>query len=835
MLSVTSLSSRTVFQDVTVDSIEWKTVQEILAKIGCSIVKLESIFNPVQEQVYEGMRKALSVEIRREDDKKGGLNEHLWLFHGTSDIYGIDGIARSGFDNRYFSLSGKFGAGIYLADELAKSHQYTRKVPEAGNNRVVFVCKALLGKCEELQKKGDRKPRAGPSRGFQSIHWIGFQKQGKKWAKPGDSGFYDEYILYRYGQAIPWLKITYHEDEGNGVEMGRRAKTVAEKLHVTPSMLKKRMRVLEQVINLYGESDSVCREILQGLKMTLVKGIEALDVIEAFDFAVGKYERIFDQFGAELVSDAALFEKWKAATEQSRTSRRLSEVWKTKARMTRLHDMMESVRSFCDELVQIVQQHRVPDRLAEAESGYLLRSVRRGIFVNYAVIKNVSAKLYWMEQFPGRPSVPWGEFRNTLLGQSFMEMVDDLERTRACFWLKANLDKNADNIISIEEWNEFVGDSQKSFQDLIIALFTKPMTDEDDIDWISTKAQGKGVVLIEDSLKDVKSCNPLFSSAGIENVTSLAEKLGISSKSIPSGQIWSFDICFLVDCTGTMKDYISELLNLIPRVVRGMKIKYAGAAVRLAFVGYRDIGDEQPFVILPFTERVEDVLVYIMGNATAEGGGGDAAEDVIGGLEAAVQLEWMWGSKAVRLLLHLGDAPSHGTLYHAFSERTKAPSWTDARDQWDRFPDTDKDGRKGERLMNVLAKMQVDYSFFQLLPFTERMTRRFMQWYNNCSEKIRPMNVILCNLQTLYDVVSSEIDKSYSGVVSLARLSAWGVDQVCEHFRFLGADDAVIQNIRNGHIDGRALAKMTGEDLRQVLKVSFGVKAKHEAFVNGQK
>lgn len=69
----------------------------------------------------------------------------------------------------------------------------------------------------------------------------------------------------------------------------------------------------------------------------------------------------------------------------------------------------------------------------------------------------------------------------------------------------------------------------------------------------------------------------------------------------------------------------------------------------------RDYGDTQPVEVLPFTSDIAGFKRFV-GGVTAIGGG-DAAEDVFSGLEAAQGLEWGAGS---RILVHVADAPCHG-------------------------------------------------------------------------------------------------------------------------------------------------------------------------------
>jgi hypothetical protein len=116
-------------------------------------------------------------------------------------------------------------------------------------------------------------------------------------------------------------------------------------------------------------------------------------------------------------------------------------------------------------------------------------------------------------------------------------------------------------------------------------------------------------------------------------------------------------------------------------------------------------------------------------------------------------------------LIHLGDAPSHGTRYHNFAERTKPPSWATNQNDWDRFADTDINGETGQRLMRALAAKKVDYTFLELVPFTQKMTNQFRDWYNGSKSKHLPMEVVPCSKPDLIpDLVAKQVLASIKAV-----------------------------------------------------------------------
>lgn len=84
------------------------------------------------------------------------------------------------------------GAGAYFADDPRKSHGYAA-AEGANQTRIMFYNKVTLGK-ESVQ--GQTNPALGAApKDFHSVRGTTFQ--------------YTEYIVYRFGQALPYLKVTY--------------------------------------------------------------------------------------------------------------------------------------------------------------------------------------------------------------------------------------------------------------------------------------------------------------------------------------------------------------------------------------------------------------------------------------------------------------------------------------------------------------------------------------------------------------------------------------------------------------------------------------------------
>lgn len=84
------------------------------------------------------------------------------------------------------------GHGAYFADNPVKSHGYTT-IDATDGTRVMFYNKVCLGKSHILTTTNSALVSAPV--GFHSVI--------------GKHNNLTEYIVYRYGQALPYLKIVY--------------------------------------------------------------------------------------------------------------------------------------------------------------------------------------------------------------------------------------------------------------------------------------------------------------------------------------------------------------------------------------------------------------------------------------------------------------------------------------------------------------------------------------------------------------------------------------------------------------------------------------------------
>ncbi|CAM4842598.1 unnamed protein product [Rotaria magnacalcarata] len=114
------------------------------------------------------------------------------------------------------------------------------------------------------------------------------------------------------------------------------------------------------------------------------------------------------------------------------------------------------------------------------------------------------------------------------------------------------------------------------------------------------------------------------------------------------------EICFVMDCAASMGSWIQACKQHIKAIADGiqkeMKAKYDKDSVLcMAFVAYRDY---RPVETKIATQQPS--------------GGGDLCEDVQGGFDKALKLNWTKNtmSRAAQILVWVGDAPGHTPFCH---------------------------------------------------------------------------------------------------------------------------------------------------------------------------
>jgi len=125
------------------------------------------------------------------------------------------------------------------------------------------------------------------------------------------------------------------------------------------------------------------------------------------------------------------------------------------------------------------------------------------------------------------------------------------------------------------------------------------------------------------------------------------------------------DVVFVMDCSSSMKPLVDGTMQ----TVRGLVSKLASdpdtnSAMNLGFWGYRDSAPDQDFGgspvknFTPTLQPAQQFLQTLSGVEVSSNSAGDYAEDVFGGVKAAMT-ETRWRPNSIRVVILVGDASAH--------------------------------------------------------------------------------------------------------------------------------------------------------------------------------
>lgn len=169
--------------------------------------------------------------------------------------------------------------------------------------------------------------------------------------------------------------------------------------------------------------------------------------------------------------------------------------------------------------------------------------------------------------------------------------------------------------------------------------------------------------------------------------------------------------CFVMDCTASMGEWIHQAKTRIVEINKNVTREHPNAYIEMAFVGYRDYDDDDQISVYPFT--MPEQIMQCIQKVRAEGGD-DEAEDVAGGLERAVHLDW--SEADIKLVFHIADAPAHGLAFHR-------PYVSD------RFPSGDPNGNDPRDFVERMSLLDIDYTFVKITDMTDTMIDAFQPCY----------------------------------------------------------------------------------------------------------
>jgi Mg-chelatase subunit ChlD len=117
------------------------------------------------------------------------------------------------------------------------------------------------------------------------------------------------------------------------------------------------------------------------------------------------------------------------------------------------------------------------------------------------------------------------------------------------------------------------------------------------------------------------------------------------------------EVAFVLDTTGSMGGLIDGAKRKVWSIARRIGEGRPRPDLRIALVGYRDLGDEYVTRVHDFSRDMDEVHERLM--AFQASGGGDTPEHVSAAMGAAVQqLSWSHG-QALQIIFLVGDAPPH--------------------------------------------------------------------------------------------------------------------------------------------------------------------------------
>jgi Alpha-kinase family len=174
------------------------------------------------------------------------------------------------------------------------------------------------------------------------------------------------------------------------------------------------------------------------------------------------------------------------------------------------------------------------------------------------------------------------------------------------------------------------------------------------------------------------------------------------------------NLAFLFDATESMRPHINDVKLQMSSIVQKVLNTSPNVKLQVAFVAYRDHAcGSRRFSIQPFTASIPVFEYALQQVETLTVGSGDFPEDVHGGLQQATQLAWDNSSAGTKVLIHIADAPCHGTQYQPFGYHP------------DHYPAGDPYGLRAADLLSTLSDCQVEYVFGRLNDTTDRMIQTF--------------------------------------------------------------------------------------------------------------
>jgi hypothetical protein len=195
-------------------------------------------------------------------------------------------------------------------------------------------------------------------------------------------------------------------------------------------------------------------------------------------------------------------------------------------------------------------------------------------------------------------------------------------------------------------------------------------------------------------------------------------------------------MCFLLDVTGSMDPQKNAVLNNIFDILDATDKAFPEVSLDVAFVGYRDVTDQTRFEVIPFTKDIADFCEKLTKVDCT--GGGDEAEDVLGGMDQALKA-LDWSDARIKVMFHIGDSPHHGSIFH----ETRLPGYRCNDDHISLVASP----RSYTDILADYADCHIDYNFALVANprnqvTTREMARLFEVSYNGFQSKKKEFSVV---------------------------------------------------------------------------------------------
>jgi hypothetical protein len=236
-----------------------------------------------------------------------------------------------------------------------------------------------------------------------------------------------------------------------------------------------------------------------------------------------------------------------------------------------------------------------------------------------------------------------------------------------------------------------------------------------------------------------KEGSELTAKVAVEVGKKLAKGLRSAVAAITRAQ--NISLVFLLDTTGSMAGHMLGVKDQIGTIVK--EIQASGCNIAgIAFVGYKDWSDGiDHFEIFEFSRDVSRFSRFVSGIDPK--GGGDYAEDVLGGLNKAINsLAWPEDG-GTKIIFHIADAPPHGTTYH------------DRGKDGDDYPSGHPSDPNPRVLFGEMKQKDIMYYFGRINGGCDKMLKLFEKYYD------APIEVYnTSNPSAIADSVSSAVRSS---------------------------------------------------------------------------